>query len=71
MYSINILATHHTLVEDDLVRVGGVPGPRTRGSKEAGTALCGVPAVPIIIIIIIMIIIIIIMIIMIIMISIM
>ena len=44
--------SYHTLVEDDLVRVGSIPGQRSCGAEEAGTALGGVPAVPVIIIII-------------------
>ena len=55
------MSTHHTLVEDDLIRIGSVPRTRTSRTQEAGTALCCVPPVPIIIIIIITIIIIIIM----------
>ena len=47
--------SHHTLVEDDLVRVWSIPGQRSCGAEEAGTALGGVPAVPVIIIIIIII----------------
>ena len=52
------MSTHHTLVEDDLVRVGSVPRPSACWTEEAGTALCCVPTVPFIIIIIIIIIII-------------
>ena len=48
--------SYHTLVEDDLVRVWSIPGQRSCGAEEAGTALGGVPAVPVIIIIIIIII---------------